>query len=155
MTDSVSEPVIESELRRHGVYATCAVGTSMRPMLGNRRDVVIVVPPSAPPKKYDVVLYRDRERYVLHRVVAVKSTEYVIRGDNTYFREHVAPEQIIGVLSSFDRKGKRFEASSRLWAIYARVWTFIYPVRFALHYVASFFRRAFVKIFRRRNKYDV
>ena len=47
---------IEDALNEKGVYVSTTSGVSMYPMLRNRRDTIIVKPPTAPLKKYDVPL---------------------------------------------------------------------------------------------------
>ena len=51
------------------MYVSTTSGVSMYPMLRNRRDTIIVKPPTAPLKKYDVPLYRRGDDYVLHRII--------------------------------------------------------------------------------------
>ena len=60
---------IEDALNEKGVYVSTTSGVSMYPMLRNRRDTIIVKPPTAPLKKYDVPLYRRGDDYVLHRII--------------------------------------------------------------------------------------
>ena len=123
--------VIESELSKHGVYASVTRGPSMKPLFKTARDMVIVKKPDRPLKKYDVVLYTGaKNRYTMHRIIAVRDNEYLIRGDNTYRIEHIPKENIIGVLTEFNRKGKRHSTEELSFKIYSMVWNFIYPVRY-------------------------
>ena len=133
----MQEGIIESELERHGVYASVTRGPSMKPLFKTSRDVVYIKKPSEPPKKYDVVLYIGaRNKYTMHRIIGVREDEYLIRGDNTYRVEHIPKENIIGILTDFNRKGKRHSTSEISFKIYSRVWHFIYPVR---HIVRAIF----------------
>ena len=59
-------------------------GVSMKPMLYQNRDLVVIEKVKDRLKKGDVVLYRRGKDYVLHRIVRVSEDGYVIRGDNTY-----------------------------------------------------------------------
>jgi hypothetical protein len=52
---------------------------------------------------------------------------------------------VIGVLTSFKRKGKEISTENRSYRLYIRFWTAIYPVRA----VYARFRRATVRIARR------
>ncbi len=126
---------IEEELRAHGTCAVVTSGTSMQPLFKTHRDVVILKSPDGDLKKYDVALYRVPERtdaYVLHRVIKVREHDYIIRGDNTYVKECVPKSAVIGVLVSFNRKGKRCDISSFWYKLYSKAWNFIYPLRHAL-----------------------
>ena len=135
--------IIENELAKHGSYASTTRGTSMRPLFKTGRDMVIIEPITAPLKKYDVVLYTGaRNHYTMHRIIGVKNGLYVIRGDNTYKNEFVPPENIIGILTEFNRKGKRGSVDSTSFKIYSRFWHYLYPVRHFFH----LFRRLASKI---------
>ncbi|MBQ7363608.1 MAG: S24/S26 family peptidase [Clostridia bacterium] len=121
---------MEEELKVHGAYASVTKGVSMRPLFKTDRDMVILEAPRGELKKYDVALYRDGTgKYILHRVIAVKEDHYVIRGDNTYVREYVSKDRIIGVLTEFNRAGKHISVENRRYRLYARLWCFIYPIR--------------------------
>lgn len=98
-------------------------------MLRQNRDLVIIEVPSSCLKKYDVALYRREDKYVLHRVIGVEDGYYRIRGDNTYAVEQVPFDNVIGVLTSFNRKGKLHSVSERGYRFYARFWNAIYPLR--------------------------
>lgn len=130
-TNFASEGLIEEELSKYGVYASVTRGTSMIPLFKTNRDMVIIKKPSRPFKKYDVVLYTGaNSRYTMHRIIKVKEKELIIRGDNTYHKEHVAPERVIGILTEFNRKGKRHSTEEKFYKLYSRVWNFLYPIRF-------------------------
>ena len=133
---------IENQLAEQGYYVSTTVGWSMWPMLRNRRDRVIVLPVGKERlKKYDLPLYRRPDgKYVLHRIIGVRDGEYIIRGDNTYIKEHVPDEWVIGYVSEFYRANRR---------LYARLWRWIFPVRYlafkGLRLLAKVRRRLFEK----------
>lgn len=83
-------------------------GCSMRPMLREHKDVVIITRIDRKLKKGDVVVYLDdKGRYVLHRIMRTDKNGYVIRGDNNYFTERgITDKDIVGVLKEFYRSGK-------------------------------------------------
>ena len=135
----------EALLARDGYLVYKTRGVSMEPMLRQDRDLVVIRVPVLRLQKYDVALYRRGDAYVLHRVIAVKDDHYLIRGDNTYALEHVPDAAVIGVLTSFQRKGKQHQVSERGYRCYARFWQGIYPLR--LLYVR--FRRLAIRIARR------
>ena len=89
---------IEAQLREQGFYVSTTVGWSMFPMLRNRRDRVVVLPVGQERlRKYDLPLYRRPDgKYILHRIIGVREGEYIIRGDNTYVKEHVPDGWILG-----------------------------------------------------------
>ena len=98
-------------------------------MLRQDRDLVILQAPSSRLRKYDVALYRRGDKYVLHRVIGVEKDHYLIRGDNTYVTEYVPDRDVIGVLTSFKRKGKQYGVTDAAYLRYVRFWQAIYPLR--------------------------
>ena len=120
---------LEDLLQRDGRLVYKTRGVSMEPMLRQNRDLVIIQVPASRLKKYDVALYKRGKAYILHRVIEVKGDYYFIRGDNTFFPERVSDDDVIGVLSAFQRKGKQYKVTDRGYLIYARVWCAIYPLR--------------------------
>lgn len=119
------------------VYKT--KGVSMLPMLRQDRDLVHIVPPADRLKKYDVAFYRRANgQYVLHRVVKVEQTGYGIRGDNCIGTEHVPEEQVLGVLVAFQRDGKTRPVTAFGYRLYARLWCWLYPLRYTYKRARSF-----------------
>ena len=122
-------------LRRDGFLVYKTQGVSMRPLFKQNRDLVTIKPYHGRLKKYDVPLYpkKNGSGYLLHRIIEVRENDYVIRGDNTFVKEHVPDKELVGVLVAFKRKGKDFTVDSRGYRLYAKVWNFIYPVRWLAH----------------------
>ena len=122
----------EEILARDGMLVYKTKGVSMRPMLRQNRDLVIIRVPASRLKKYDVALYKRGRDTVLHRVIGVKKDHYLIRGDNTYTVENVPDEAVIGVLACFRRGEKEISTEDRAYRRYARFWNGIYPLRHLL-----------------------
>lgn len=121
---------IEDVLEHDGVYVGTTAGVSMWPMLRNRRDTIVVERPTGRLKRFDVVLYRRGDAYVLHRVVDVQPHSYTILGDNCLALERgVRDEQVIGVLTGFFRGSKRVNMDGAAYRAYVRLWHALYPVR--------------------------
>lgn len=96
-------------------------GASMRPMLRQHRDVVVVKRVDRELKKGDAVLYPSKDgRFILHRIVRIKNGELIIRGDNNYFTEYgIKKSDIIGILKEFYREGKYINcATDRKYKLY-------------------------------------
>ncbi len=137
---NITSPKIEDEISKHGTCATNTVGTSMRPLL-NQRDAVFLAAPDRKIKKYDVVLYTGADKYILHRVIGIKGSLLVIRGDNTYRKEYVPRECVIAYMVSFTRKGKHHKVTEFGYKLYSRFWNFMYPLRWLLHKFRSIIRK--------------
>lgn len=138
----------EEELRLHGRFIYTNEGFSMWPLLRPGRDVLEITARSAPLKKYDVVLFRDRERYVLHRVMRIRADGSCdLLGDhNTRFERGIRDEQILGVLTAVVRDGKnRVNLKALSYRAYVTLWCRPYPVRIAvlrlLNLAKSLYRR--------------
>ena len=123
---------IEEILGEHGVYASVVCGSSMRPMLKAGRDVVCIFPISKPPRKYDVLLYKRGERYILHRIIGFYPEGYIIRGDNTYKKEYVKKDAAVGVLGRFNRLGREYSSDGFVFYLYGMLVQLFYLPRFCL-----------------------
>lgn len=123
---------IEAIIKEKGEVITCTSGTSMLPMLRDKRDMVVIVLPERNPKLNDVVLYRAScGKLLLHRIIKVLPDEYIIRGDNRYAREFgVKESDIIGILKEFYRGGKRIDCEKnsgyKFYVFFNRI---SYPIR--------------------------
>lgn len=120
---------IEEVLSQKGKYIGPTVGISMLPMLKNRRDTIVVLPKTQRLKPLDVALYKRGDAYVLHRVLSVTETGYIIRGDNCYSDENVPETAVIGVLSEFFRKDKHYFCDDKKYLRYVRKRLKTYKIR--------------------------
>ena len=126
LVELMADTLTDGQAIRHVGFS----GTSMMPMLRQRRDSVELV--KAPPelKKYDLPMYiGPRGKYVMHRIVEVREDCYICLGDNTYTREQVRREQIVALVSAFYRDEKRIPVDSAVYRMYCRVWCAIFPLR--------------------------
>ena len=132
MIRTTGEPrSIEDILQENGFYISTTVGMSMYPLLRNRKDTIVIRPVHKPLKQYDVPLYKRGGKYVLHRIVKVLPTGYVICGDNCLNREYdITDAQIIGVLSEIVRGERKIRLDSRGYRVYCRIWVALYPFRY-------------------------
>ena len=111
-------------LQESGQMAALTSGRSMRPMLKEHRDVVVIEQVKNGLEKGDVVLYSNGQGgFILHRIVKIKKEALVIRGDNNYFTEYnVKTSDIVGVLKEFYREGKYIDCATdkgyRLYTFY-------------------------------------
>lgn len=140
----------EEQLKLYGKIIYKNKGVSMRPLIRQGRDAMIIERPQGRLHRYDCPLYvRSDGAYVLHRVLKVREKDYVICGDNCIHREYgITDEQIIGVLTGVIRDGKRTVSVNDFWyKVYSHLWCdFFYP-RVAILYLkfglASLYRRIF------------
>ncbi|MBQ7624044.1 MAG: S24/S26 family peptidase [Clostridia bacterium] len=141
MSDNLSlsdlAPVMEEVISGGGEFSFIPGGDSMLPFLRNGRDTVSVTAPPARLKKYDVPLYRRADgSFVLHRVIKVLPDGYTVRGDSQDLRERVSPSQIVALLSSFERGGKKRSVKNLWYRIYCVLWVNLGLLRrFILHFI--------------------
>ena len=119
----------EELLMREGRLVYKAKGVSMKPMLYQDRDLVVIEKVRSRLQPMDVAFYRRGQLSVLHRVIFVQPDGYLIRGDNTYSLETVSDTAVLGVLTSFVRNGKMYQVTDRSYQLYVRFWCAIFPLR--------------------------
>ena len=114
----------EDVIDRDGRLVYTNVGDSMKPLIRQDRDILIIEKKEGRLKKYDVPLYkRDSGQYVLHRVLKVRSDDYVICGDNRYSKEYgITDRNIIGVLTAVVRNGREISMTDIRYRIYVHLW---------------------------------
>ena len=120
----------EEELERSGVLVFTNKGVSMMPLLRQDRDLMVIEKKGPERcKKYDVVLFKRDEKYVLHRILQVREQDYYIVGDNRRTGEYVRDEQILGVLTQVVRDGKTIGMDDPDYLRYVHLWCDFYPIR--------------------------
>ena len=148
----------EDELVRYGRFVYTNQGRSMMPMLRENRDLLIVE--SIPQNdnsmkmrchKFDVVLYKRGERYIIHRILKVLPDGYIICGDNNWRREYdIDDTKILGKLTAFVRDGTEISVTDRKYMLYVHLWCDFYHVRAAVLWIRSVLSRIKRKIRRKR-----
>lgn len=121
------------KLNRTGEATCLTSGVSMYPLIRGHRDIVVIKKLSQPLLVGDVPLYKydTSDKLILHRIIKIlPDGRYVIRGDNTYIKEYVPPENIVGVLTAIYRDGKYIDCkSSRGYKLYMLSVKITFPVR--------------------------
>ena len=101
----------EEQLAQNGRLIYTNKGSSMLPLIREGRDLLIIEPVHGRLKKYDVPLYkRDSGQYVLHRILKVRSDDYVICGDNHRQAYHRRPDRYSQERTHRIRKGQKIPA---------------------------------------------
>ncbi len=145
----MKQTTIVDQLLTDGFVLTHSMGISMRPMLTQRTEQLLIERLTDLPQKNDVVLYRRSSgQYVLHRVIRREKTHYLIRGDNCYGKpEKVIPQNIIGILKGFYRGETYIDCKkSRGYRAYVLFWRLSYPIRLPIHHSLRLLRRAIKKL---------
>lgn len=122
----MEETLIEQYIKETGEFIAIPVGTSMYPMLRNRRDSVYLVRYDGQGlKKYDLPVYkRINGQQVMHRCLGKDENGYIMCGDNQWVKEYgIQEEQIIAVAKGFYRDEKYISSDNLLYTLYVRLWT--------------------------------
>ena len=100
---------IKEILDTYGKYTGLTMGTSMKPLIHEQRDNIIVV--------------KKRGKYIMHRIVEVCDDHYVIVGDNLTKKEYVTDDMICGVLVGFYKDGKKYIdcQNSKAYKLYSKI----------------------------------
>lgn len=118
-------PVFREIIASGGSVNFTPKGTSMLPMLHDDADVVLITGAPGKLKRYDLPLYYSKrfDKYIMHRVIGVDPKgAYIMCGDNQLQPEYgVTDEDIIGVVVSFERKGKKYSVNNLSYKLYCRI----------------------------------
>ena len=128
-------PDYKAVLEKDGLLVQLPSGTSMLPMLKQKKDTVVIEKLKTKPKVNDVILYqRKNNSYVLHRIIKIKNNSYVIRGDNCFYNEYdITDNDILGILTGFYKDEKYINCNKNaFYKIYVFVWKYTYYIRFFL-----------------------
>ena len=130
----------EELLSDRGYIVYTNKGSSMKPLLRPNRDIIEIRPKGNHRcKKYDVVLYKKGDKYILHRILRVLPDGYIIAGDNNTFPEYdIKDEQIIGIMVRVIRDGKEIRMTDKKYRLYVHIWCDFYPVRMFLLRIKRF-----------------
>lgn len=128
-----------SELLDQGQETSFTVtGTSMRPFLKSKETLVTLASvKSIKPKKFDIVMYKVNDCYILHRIVNQKENDYIIMGDALKVKEVVSKDNLIGVVVKYEYKNKIILRDNRWMLFKVKFW-----------YLLRGFRRILLKVFR-------
>ena len=128
--DSIIREVLESG----GEFRMYPHGTSMRPLLRQGIDSVVLEQLNRAPKKNDILFYQRQDgSYILHRVWEVTDTGLTLVGDNQRMLEYgVTEDQIIGYVTRIYRGEKEINCDGLGYRMYLWLWQFMVIRRLVL-----------------------
>ncbi|MDO4736491.1 MAG: hypothetical protein Q4B21_05700 [Bacteroidia bacterium] len=102
-------------------------GYSMGPFLREERDNVTIAPlADKMPGKGEIVLFSNKlkdgtENFIMHRIIKKQGDRFTLRGDNNplKMKEYCSVNDILGIVTSCNRKGKHYTPDNFLWRGYA------------------------------------
>ena len=114
-------PVMREYLAQGQAIRLYPRGVSMRPLIREGKDSVTLSAPKEPLKLYDIALFCNEGRYILHRVIAKEQGTYVFCGDARRTLEiGITEQQLVAVVTSIRRGNRDIRRDSRCYRAYAR-----------------------------------
>lgn len=110
--EEITRRPAEEVLEEQGYITDTVSENSMFPTLREGTDTVLIKPAEEILGKYDVILFRHKEKLLLQRIIKVIPGGYVARGDNTTGKIKVMKESVIGFLSEYQRGDNFFNAQT-------------------------------------------
>lgn len=115
---------IEEALYNYGTITYKVSGKSMEPMILSNNDIVTIKRKtnSTILHENDVVLYRQKDKLILHRIVEILPRgRYVTLGDNCSRKEYgILEDDIIGILTSFKHNGVHYDITNQKYKEYIK-----------------------------------
>lgn len=113
----------EQILKKDGFLIAHFFGNSMKPFFNDKKDLVLIKNAEIKLKRFNIVLYKRENQFVLHRIISIKEKEYVICGDNCKYFETIPKENVIGYAEGCF-KGKKYINFNRniLYRVYVYLW---------------------------------
>ena len=141
----MNKGTFEQQLETKGYLVYKVAGCSMAPLLRENRDLVVIrAAGERKYRRYDGVLYRGGERYVLHRILKARENEYTLCGDRCTAKEYgVSRSQILGIMTAYVRDGKERTTHTVRYRVYSHLWCDFFWVRIAVIKSGSLIRSLF------------
>lgn len=135
-------PMVESLVNEGILVEFRVTGSSMRPMLSNIKDTVILAKLTRPLKRGDIAFYkRSNDTYILHRVIKVNGEVFDAIGDHQTEIEHNVPtKNVIAVVESFTRNGKAYKTTNIGYKLYSVLWMLLIPLRSLIFKISPIIR---------------
>lgn len=152
---SEMHPLLAETIQSGGTFRMITAGTSMLPLLRDRKDTVILKKAKFPLNKFDIPLYiRPDGHFVLHRIMKVDNgsdtTVYTMCGDNQlYLENNVSEESVIAVVDHIIRNNKLIKMDSFLYKTYVFFWCRCYFIRFCVLKFRSLCKKVSKKILKK------
>ncbi len=121
----------EKVIKEKGVLVYTNQGTSMLPLIREKKDILIIKP-IRHINRFDIILTkRPSGRFLLHRVMKnCNDGTYVICGDNSTKCDYrIKEDEIIGVLESIIRNGRTISFCSLTYRMYVLIWCKLFFIR--------------------------
>lgn len=116
--------IIKEHLNLGQIVSIKVKGNSMLPFFINNKTIVDLKK-QTDYFKYDVVLAKYNNHFVLHRIIKIKNNKYTLRGDGNLTKELVTKEDIYAKVISFQTNEKIIKR----YKIKVFIWQLLRPIR--------------------------
>lgn len=103
------------------------VGHSMRPLFKHEKTSVTLVKHKAL-NKGDIVLFRYKGQYMLHRIIGKTERHLLCQGDALRSVEIIMDDQVIGVVESFSKGHKKISLENKWYLFQLKLWFLVKPM---------------------------
>lgn len=129
--------IVRSLLEEGREVPLVVAGNSMIPFLADQRDKILIERANGPLKKGDIAFFqRKNGQYIMHRICRVRRDkdtgrlQYWFVGDaQTIVEGPIEREQIFGLITEVERKGKNIRENNALWFFFRTIWLWARPFR--------------------------
>lgn len=130
-------PIIVEMLNNNQRVIFTVSGDSMRPFIINNRDQVVLERKNQMNLRVgDIILFKDMDMYLLHRIYRKEKDGYRTIGDACLQEDGlVFNSQILGVVNKIYRKGKEIDCKKGFWRVISLLWVKLLPFRRYLLYL--------------------
>ena len=144
--------VILMQLETAKKASLTVTGFSMRPMLHQFKDSVILAPLDGALKRGDIALYRrDDGSYILHRVIWLTPEGYLFCGDNQAQLEAVRQDQLIAVVTGYTKNGQQRDLDGLSYHLYRFAMVKLFGLRKCYIWLRRRLGRLCSRCFKRRH----
>lgn len=129
--------IVRSLLEEGREVPLVVAGNSMIPFLADQRDKILIERVDRPLKRGDIAFFQRRNgQYIMHRICRVRRDkdtgrwQYWFVGDaQTIVEGPIEREQIFGLITEVERKGRNIRENSALWFFFRTAWLWVRPFR--------------------------
>ena len=121
--NSIEMELLLDVLRECGTIKLPVQGRSMQPFLKEGRDSAVLKLPDGNFNKGDIIVYKRKNTYFMHRIVDVQQNTVSIMGDNEINPDNGVPKSnIVAVVKEIHRDGKIINQKDFLWKFFSDVY---------------------------------
>ena len=135
---------VESEVAEGRSVRFRAKGVSMHPLIRGGKDEILLSPCSDKKlKTTDVVLFKYKGQYVLHRIIHIEGNLLTLQGDGSFTaKEECTTEDVVGRVQAIIRPlGKVVYVDSWRWKLPSYIWSkigiFKNPILRGFYYITQ------------------